>query len=338
MPGAIAIDASRSTKARPTGTEHYALRLIQSLIKANDARRQPYRLALYFRDEPPADLFEQSRHVNMFVLKSPRLWTHLRWAAALWKTRPALSFVPAHSLPFFFPGKAVVTVHDLGYKRFPAAHPLLQRLYLDITTRYSQARAALVLADSEATTADLGHYYSTPAGKIRTVYPGVDALDAKSAAAAIDSVRAKHGLPQRYFLFVGTLQPRKNIKRLIQAFRRWREDHDGALVLAGAKGWLFDEAWLEGAHNVHVTGYIDEADKGSLLAGAMALVFPSLHEGFGFPVIEAMHCGCPVIASKSSSLRRNWSLTPACWSTPWISRTSRRRWGVAAMTGACALT
>jgi len=303
MPGTIAIDASRSTRARPTGTENYALRLIQSLITANESRREPYRLSLYFRDEPPADLFDESRHVNVYVLKSPRLWTHLRWAAALWKAKPALSFVPAHSLPIFFPGKAIVTVHALGYKHFPAAHPALQRLYLDITTRYSQARAALVLADSQATANDLGRFYNTPAGKIRIVYPGVDALDAKSAAAAIDSARAKYGLPQRYFLFIGTLQPRKNIQRLIQAFRRWREDHDGALVLAGAKGWLFDEAWLEGADNVHVTGYIDEADKGGLLAGATALVFPSLYEGFGFPVVEAMHCGCPVIASKTSSLR-----------------------------------
>ena len=305
MPSSIAIDASRTTRARPTGTENYALQLIQALIQANEARRDPYRLSLYFRDDPPADLFCRSRHVNKLVLKSPRLWTHLRWAAALWKARPALSFVPAHSLPFFFPGKAIVTVHDLGYKHFPAAHPVLQRLYLDITTRYSQARAALVLADSQATAADLGRFYGTAADKLRIVYPGVDAIDSNSATAAIDSVHAKYGLPQRYFLFLGTLQPRKNIKRLIQAFLRWRQEHDGdraALVLAGARGWLFDEAWLAGLDSVHVTGYIDETDKGGLLAGSIALVFPSLYEGFGFPALEAMHCGCPVIASKTSSL------------------------------------
>jgi glycosyltransferase involved in cell wall biosynthesis len=305
MPLQIAIDASRTTRAGPTGTERYALRLIQALIQANESRSEPFLLWLYFRDDPPADLFAESAYVKTIALKSPRLWTHLRWAAALWKAKPDISFVPAHTLPFFFPGKGILTVHDLGYKHFPDAHPVLQRRHLDITTRYSQARAALVLADSQATADDLRRFYSTPAEKIRIVYPGVDALDIKSATEAIDSVRTKYRLPRRYFVFIGTLQPRKNIRRLVQAFVRWqreRDSNEAALVLAGAKGWLFDETWLEGASNVYVTGYIDEADKGGLLTGSIGLIFPSLYEGFGFPVVEAMHCGTPVIASNTSSL------------------------------------
>ena len=250
------------------------------------------------------DLFPESAHVEAVVLRSPRLWTHLRWARALWKAKPDITFVPAHTLPFIFPGAAIVTVHDLGYKRFPAAHRVMQRAYLDITTRYSQARATLVLADSQATADDLVRHYSAPADKIRVVYPGVDAPEQISAA-AIDSVRARHRLPQRYFLFIGTLQPRKNIGRLVAAFARWqreRDDDETGLVLAGAKGWLFEEGWLQGASKVRVTGYVDEADKGGLLAGCIALVFPSLYEGFGFPVLEAMHSGAPVIASNTSSL------------------------------------
>jgi len=304
MPLRIAIDASRATSARPTGTEYYARRLIQSLISANESRQTPDHYTLYFRDEPPPDLFPDSAYVDAIVLRAPRLWTHLRWARALWKAKPDITFVPAHTLPFVFPGAGIVSIHDLGYKHFPTAHPVMQRAYLDITTRYSQARAAIVLADSQATAADLGRYYYTRAEKIRVVYPGFDAPDKKSAA-AIDAVRAKHRLPQRYFAFVGTLQPRKNIRRLVQAFARWRrgrDDDETGLVLAGAKGWLFDEAWLDGASNVLVTGYMDEADKVALLAGAIALVFPSLYEGFGFPALEAMHCGAPVIASNTSSL------------------------------------
>lgn len=301
----IAIDASRATKRQPTGTEYYALRLIQALIKANELRAEPCQLSLYFRDRPPSDLFAKSPHVSEIVIPFPRLWTHLRWAAALWRARPDITFSPAHTLPFLFPGRAVVTVHDLGYKHFPDAHGASQRAYLDLTTRFSATRAGLVLADSQATAQDLSRFYGTNAAKIRVVYPGVDGESYSSAQSHTAAVRAKYQLPARYFAFIGTLQPRKNIERLIHAFRLWRETHaadDTALVLAGARGWLFDDSWLDGAENVHVTGYIDEADKGGLLAGAIALVFPSLYEGFGFPVLEAMHCGTPVIASNTSSL------------------------------------
>ncbi|MCY3832924.1 MAG: glycosyltransferase family 1 protein [Chloroflexi bacterium] len=305
MPLRIAIDASRATSAQPTGTENYARRLIQALVQANESRQEPDRYALYFRDDPAPELFPESAHVELIVLRAPRLWTHLRWARALWKAKPDITFAPAHTLPFIFPGAGIVTAHDLGYKRFPASHPAMQRAHLDITTRFSQARAALVLADSQATADDLRRLYRTPADKIRVVYPGIDAPDELPSPAAIKSVRAKLRLPERYFLFVGTLQPRKNIRRLAQAFTRWQREHEDdetGLVLTGAKGWLFEDVWLAGASNVQVTGYVDEADKAGLLAGSIALVFPSLYEGFGFPAAEAMRYGAPVIASNTSSL------------------------------------
>lgn len=301
----IAIDASRTTRPEPTGTEYYALRLIQSLIAANESRPQPFFLSLYFRDAPLADLFATSVYVKEQVIPFPRLWTHLRFAAAILQTRPDITFVPAHTLPFVFPGAGLVTVHDLGYRHFPEAHSWFQRAYLDLSTRFSQGRATLVLADSEATAADLNQFYGTRTDKIRVVYPGVDGAALKSSAQNIETAREKYRLPARYFLFIGTLQPRKNIERIVKAFRRWQREHDDddtALVLAGAEGWLFDASWLDGAANVIVTGYIDEADKGSLLAGAIALVFPSLYEGFGFPAVEAMHCGTAVIASETSCL------------------------------------
>ena len=301
----IAIDASRTTRPQPTGTEYYALRLIQSLIAANESRTAPYRLSLYFRDAPSADLFAKSDNVQEIVIPFPRLWTHLRFAAALRLARPDITFVPAHSLPLLFPGIGLVTVHDLGYRHFPEAHSRFQRAYLELSTRYSQRRAALVLADSKATAADLNRFYGTSSDKIRVVYPGFDGRAATPSAKSIEATRAKYLLPARYFVFIGTLQPRKNIKRIVEAFRRWqleRDDSETALVLAGGEGWLFDASWLDGASNLIVTGYIDEADKRGLLAGAIALVFPSLHEGFGFPAVEAMHGGAPVIASATSSL------------------------------------
>lgn len=305
MPLCIAIDASRTTVARLTGTEHYALRLIQSLITANDERETPYQLKLYFRDTPQADLLPASTHVEQFVIPFSRAWTHWRFAQEIWKTRPDITFVPAHTLPFIFPGKSVVTVHDLGYKYFPSAHPTRQRLYLDLTTRYSQARATTILADSQATADDLSTFYGTSPDKIQVNYPGVDGQPLLDTIQDSDTVRAKYKLPERYFLFIGTLQPRKNIQRIVQAFAQWQHQHDNqdtVLVLAGGQGWLFDDAWIADVKNVILTGYIDEADKSTLLRGAIALVFPTLYEGFGFPVIEAMLCGTPIIASTTSSL------------------------------------
>ncbi len=158
-----------------------------------------------------------------------------------------------------------------------------------------------MLADSRATADDLTRFYGTPASKIRVVYPGVDPPPIND----IEATRRKYGLPERYFLFLGTLQPRKNIARIVRAYRIWRDlsrDETTALVLAGGQGWLYDPAWTAGVDGVILPGYVDDADKGALYAGALALVFPSLYEGFGFPVLEVMHCGTPVICSNTSSL------------------------------------
>jgi glycosyltransferase involved in cell wall biosynthesis len=295
----IAIDASRATAARATGTERYALQMIRTLT----ARPAPHRWTLYFRDAPAPGLIADTPHTTQRVIPFPRAWTHLRLAGAVTADRPDLLWVPAHTLPFAFRGRACVTLHDLGYLHFPAAHPARQRAYLDITTRWSAARAAVVLADSRATADDLVRHYRIPADKIRVVYPGCDT----PPVGDIGAVRSAYALPERYFLFIGTLQPRKNIAALVAAYRHWcaaHPDDPAGLVLAGGRGWLYTPDWIGDNADGRITlpGYVDDADKGALYAGALALVFPSLYEGFGFPVLEAMACGTPVIASNTSSL------------------------------------
>ncbi len=293
----LAIDASRTTSARVTGTERYALEMIRALLQLD----LPFAVTLYFRDTPSQDLFAQRPELTTRVIPFARAWTHGRFAAELMRERFDLVWVPAHTLPFAFRGRAAVTIHDLGYKYFPEAHPPRQRAYLDVTTRYSAGRARVVLADSQATADDLSKFYKTPPDKIRVVYPGVNVPVVGDLAMA----RTKYNLPERYFLFLGTLQPRKNIARLVQAFSLFQREHPAsgmALVLAGAQGWLFDPAWVAGVKDVIITGYVDDADKGAIYNGATALVFPSLYEGFGFPLLEAMGCGTPVICSNTSSL------------------------------------
>jgi glycosyltransferase involved in cell wall biosynthesis len=298
-PLTIAVDASRTTTAQRTGTENYALQLIRAML----ALDTPHRLVLYFRDQPPADLFPAA---EQRVIPWPRLWTHLRFAAALWRDRPDVTFVPSHVLPLSFPGPAVVTVHDLGYVYFPGAHPGMSRRYLDWSTRHNVRRATRILADSLATANDIAAHYHIPDSKITLVYPGVDeTLAPVRDPAVLAAVRARYGLPRRYLLFVGTLQPRKNIARIVQAYARWRAAQgktDVGLILAGPQGWLYDARWVEGVEGVILPGYVDDADVAALYSGAEALVFPTLHEGFGFPVLEAMRCGTPVVTSATSSL------------------------------------
>lgn len=291
----IAVDASRTTTARVTGTERYALEIIREIIRQNPS----HDITLYFRETPSPNLFVADERVTQRIIPFKRAWTHLRFATAIWQQRPDVTFVPAHTLPFFFPGRAVVTVHDLGYKYFPQAHPFRSRLYLDLTTRHSARRASLVLADSQATADDLSRFYGTESDKVRVVYPGV-----LPPPIINEDTRQKYGLPERYFIFIGTLQPRKNIARIVEAYAQYRHvtENPAGLVLAGREGWLYDPAWVRGVEGVQITGYIDENDKGTLLANALALIFPTLYEGFGFPVIEAMHCATPVITSTTSSL------------------------------------
>ncbi len=206
----------------------------------------------------------------------------------------------------WFPGPAVVTVHDLGYVYFPTAHPGPIRRYLEWSTRHSVQRATRIIADSLATSRDLAAHYGVSENKITLIYPGVDeSLSRITEPSKLAAVRACYSLPEHYLLFVGTLQPRKNIAQIVQGYVKWRATQtnpDVSLVVAGPKGWLYDPSWAEGIEGVILPGYIDDDDIAALYSGALGLVFPTLHEGFGFPVLEAMRCGTPVITSSTSSL------------------------------------
>ena len=220
---------------------------------------------------------------------------------------PDLLFVPAHVLPLLHPRLSLVTVHDLGYRRFPRAHPLPQRLYLELSTRWSSRAATHLLADSKATKADLVTYYGTPPAKVTVAYPGYDeSLTPVRDPAAIAAVKQRYHVSGDYFLYLGTIQPRKNLARLIAAFAQLT-DRSTTLLLAGKPGWLYRDLFAQvrrlGLENrVRFPGYVAQADKAALISGATAFVFPSLYEGFGLPVLEAQACGCPVICANSSSL------------------------------------
>lgn len=299
----IGIDASRAARAHRTGTEGYAYHLIRELIPL--AQRHGHKLRLYFNQPPPPGLFPAAPGVEIISIPFKRLWTHVRLAQELHARPPRVFFTPAHVIPFTYRGPAVATVHDLGFHYFPEAHTRFQTAYLKWSTGHNARRSCRILADSEATKSDLRKFYGVKSGKISVVYPGVDSeLAPVLDAARLADVQQKYGIKGPYLLYLGTLQPRKNLQRLIEAFVQSGVSQQ--LVLAGKPGWLSEPilhtvAQHKEGDSIRLTGFVDQEDKAALLSGATALLYPSLYEGFGFPILEAQACGTPVLCAENSS-------------------------------------
>ncbi len=225
--------------------------------------------------------------------------------------RPDLLHATDFVLPPTRARRTLLTVHDLAFLFYPeAAMPGLQR-YLNVVVPRSVARADFVIADSAHTARDLATQWQVPADRLAVVYGAIDParfhpVDDPAAGAA---VRARYNLGSApYILTLSRLEPRKNHVRLIEAFARARaagiEDH---LVIGGGKGWLYEEIFarvkaLDLEHAVHFTGFVADDDLPALYSGARFFAYPSLYEGFGLPVVEALACGLPVLAGDNSCL------------------------------------
>ncbi len=238
------------------------------------------------------------------------LWEQTALPLALLRCRADLLHGPAYVLPFLCPCPAVLTVHDLSFLTVPTAFRRSNRLYLSLSTRRAVRQAQRIIAVSAHTKRDLVRLLGVPPEKITVVHHGLEhevfrPLPAETVAA----FKRQRGLPEEYILFVGTLEPRKNIPTLIRAFARLKREGNWPhkLVIAGGRGWLFEEIFalverLGLRAEVLFPGYIPFAEQPLWYNGAAAFVYPSLYEGFGLPVLEAMACGTPVIAANASAL------------------------------------
>ncbi len=215
-----------------------------------------------------------------------------------------------HSMAFVLPaawrGPAVVTVYDLSFMHYPDRFPRLQRSYLTRQTAVACRRAARILTISESGRADVVGFFGVAPERVDVVVPGVDAAYRVLPEAEVADFRARPDVPERFLLHVGTLQPRKNIPVLLDALARlqrpWLK-----LVLIGGLGWLYDDIFAQVQRlgltdQVIFTGYVPDDELPLWYNAADLFVFPSVYEGFGMPVVEALACGTAVVASSASSI------------------------------------
>lgn len=305
----IGIDASRAESDAPTGTENYSREMIRALLQIDSknryrlyTRRSSTQVDQLSRASPQSTITNSETRAIPF----PRLWTHMRLSFEMLTNPPDLLWVPAHVLPPVHPKRSIVTIHDLGNLYFPEAYPQLQRAYHWWSQRWNAHSSAHIFADSQATKNDVQRLLRIAPEKITVVYPAYDAsqYSAVRDLAAIEKVRSKLRVDKNYIISVGTINPRKNYARLVEAFERLRLENC-QLLIVGKKGWMYREflsklGKLE--NRIRILDFISPEDLPTLVSGAMLSVVPSLHEGFGLPILEAQACGVPVICSNSSSL------------------------------------
>ncbi len=290
---------------RSAGVHQYILHLLRHLGDADDGLRFS---ALLGADalEPESDLRLLRSRWRTGRPLARILWEQLAQPGALRRIEADLVHGPVFVGPLLAPCPVVITIHDLSFIRFPHLFRTANRLYLTVMTRLSAHRARRLIAVSEHAATEAVALLGVPRERIDVVYHGVDPEFKPLPADEVAAFRRRRQLPERFVLFVGTLEPRKNLDRLIEAFSRVDED-DTKLVLVGGKGWLYEDLFakvetLGLQEAVIFPGYVRSEELPLWYNAATAFAYPSLYEGFGMPVTEAQVCGTPVLTSNTSSL------------------------------------
>ena len=288
MTATVAVDANPLTRHLITGTELYARELCRRLQAAAPDLRFVFYAA---RPAPDAG-------IDLTVAPLARLWTQLRLPLELARAHPDLLFVPAHAVPFLSRGPAVLTVHDLAYERFPHAYRPAQLAYLRAAITWAERRCRLLITVSESTRDDLVELHGVDPARIRVVPSGGGEAPAAGDPEVDARVVQDLGIEEPFLLHVGRIEPRKNQLTAARAARR----ADLRLVCAGPHADPETVAALERSVACKLVGAVSDEVRDALYRRALALVFPSLYEGFGFPVLEAMRHGLPVVAAAVSAL------------------------------------
>lgn len=308
----IALDYTSAARQR-AGIGRYTRSLIRALAQYDTTNQY----ALYVPRD--AQYLDDTRAFpkNFRITRAP---LSERYMVAMWQRaqiplpveiftgRSDIFYSPDFVLPPTRAKKKILTVHDLSFKRVPETAVPNLKWYLEDAVPRAVQRADLILADSDATRADLIELFDAPAARIQTLYSGYDEFfHPITTEHELARVRTTYQLTKPFVLHVGTIEPRKNLARLIQAFARLPQRGEIELVIAGGRGWMYDEIYAAPqkfgvSASVRFIGFTPDADLPALYSLAELVAYPSLYEGFGLPVLEAMACGAAVVTSNNSSL------------------------------------
>ena len=306
----IGIDASRANRDQKTGVEWYSYHLIEKLKK--DPQSFGDTFILYSLNKLKGNLAQlpenwQSRQLFWFL---KYFWTQIRLAWEILINSPDLLFVPAHALPVFSLVKSVMTIHDLGFKKYPQHYSIWQRIYYSFVHWWGTIRAEQIIVPSVFTQKELTKLYHLSKDKIKVIPLGYDQENyfIRKDRNEMEAILSHYGVKMPYFLYVGRLEKKKNIKGLIQAYQQLTINHQSliipSLVLIGQPGYGYSEVknQIKKNKNIIFLGYVKNQDLAVFYNRAEAFIFPSFYEGFGIPILEAMACGCPVLASRVASI------------------------------------
>ena len=265
-----------------------------------------------FATHPPVGL-DRSITVEAPRWKTDRpmqriLWEQLALPSATRRVKADALHATAFVAPIIHLAPTVITIYDLSFALFPQFFRGFNQTYLRLGTRLSARRAQRLITISDCTRRDVHRLYNVPLDRIDVAYPGVDETLQSPSSDRVENFRRAKNLPEKFLLFLGTLEPRKNLITLVRAFTQLKQAcPEAMLVLAGGVGWLADDlfAAIDASgvkDSIVLPGYVAAEDKALWYAAAAAFVYPSIYEGFGLPPLEAMACGTPVIVSNAASL------------------------------------
>lgn len=304
----IGIDGNEANVSHKVGVSEFAFQLLHQFYRLRKEGKISDKFYIYLKDHPQSDLPVATDWFSYVIVGPKKLWTQIGLPLHLFleRKKPDIFMSPTHYAPRFSLIPTVVSVMDLSYLHFPELFKKTDLYQLTNWTSYSVKQAKHVITISLSSKNDIIKYYGIEDKKVSVVYLGLKPLMKDTAKISKEVLKEKYTINSNYILFVGTLQPRKNIARLIEAFSLIK-DKTLQLVIIGKKGWLYEDIIsapqkFSVADRVKFLDYVTDEDLPAFYTYAECFVLPSLYEGFGLPVLEAMQYGCPVIISNVSSL------------------------------------